>query len=110
MSEQPSGLPPNFEHGLRSSGREVLAGYLHPRPVELFRKKHPPLQAVDLDVVLLQPDGRSTRIDFAIPDLGSFIRTAAQGQLSLNGRTYSMKWLELADSAQIIETVFKTHL
>ena len=105
----PDGLPDDFAERiaqLRVDG--VTVGYLRPRPVELYSKKHPPMQGIDLDVVLSAGDGQWTTIDFAIPDIASFQQHASSGELSLNGRTYLLRWLDETDTARVRDVHFDT--
>jgi hypothetical protein len=83
-----------------------ISGFLRPRPIELLRKRHPPIQAIDLDVVLLGTEGHREHIDFAIPDVTSFREQAAHGELNLNGRMYLLHWLGSAESKQADQEYF----
>lgn len=88
--------------------RDTLAGYLRPRPIELYAKRRPTRPAIDLDVIVYQPGGEESFIDFAIPDLDMFVRDAERGELSLNGTTYQLTWLAPADSTRIRESLFES--
>jgi hypothetical protein len=100
-------LPDNFDRRVAELWIDgSRAGYLHPRQIELLSKKQPPRRAIDLDVVLAQPDGTYREIDFAIPDRSAFVRDAATGQLSLNGQSYALIWLDDDESARLITRHF----
>lgn len=95
-------LPDDFDRQIAELQIDgTMAGYLRPRPIELLSKEQSPRQAIDLDVVLAQPDGTWQEIDFAIPDLSAFVRDAATGELSLNGQTYTLVWLDDDQSARL---------
>ncbi len=86
----------------------VTVGYLQPRPIELYPRRRPPIQAIDLDVVLSNSDDQWTTIDFAIPDVAAFKQQASLGELHLNGRTYLPHWLDMAETARVRGVHFGT--
>ena len=57
-------------------------------------------------MVLARSDGSWQEIDFAIPDMSAFVRDAATGELSLNGQSYTLNWLDDEESARLIAVHF----
>ena len=101
------GLPDDFAERIAElMVNGVTVGYLQPTPVELYSKKHPPRQGVDLDVVLIASDGEWTTIDFAIPEIESFQERASSGELSLNDQMYALQWLDEAETARVRQRYF----